>query len=278
MQRPQSAGRRPSMGRAERPLSAGPSRQGHSTSVRSRAFPGAQKITTQSQNRAAPKWSMGGRGGSDAHGRPGTPGPGSYSCDVSSVAHKKRQPAFGFGTAVRDTQARAKPTPGPGEYMGASEARPRSAGARFGTGPRDYRSMNKNGNPGPGSYVPNWDKVRHQTPAYSTTPRRDSSGRQDHGGSRGPSQYPSPGPGQYQAHLYESHQRTPAFGFGTAYRDHSPMNDYGPGPGAYNIDGAQVLHSGPAWSMRMRGMESNGSYGETPGPGDTAGVYTQFGY
>jgi len=273
-----------------RPQSAGPGGRSLNNG-RYSAFPNAQQLTKMSQNRTAPKWSFGGRHGG-AMGRPGTPGPGSYSGDVTRTASKHRQPAYGFGTAIRDERrAEHHGSPGPGQY--APKTRPRSATPtyRFGSGQRGNERSGFNMTPGPGSYVPNYDSTRHTTPAYTATPRRDA-----HAG-RGAYVCPSsPGPGAYEAPFPLDKSKSPEYGFGLSFRD-KPVasSQWSPGPGAYNVDNmGAVHHENPAYSIRARtetGYNAfsghggqggpgghDGAHSDTPGPGAFAGMYTQFGY
>mmetsp|Transcript_20536 Transcript_20536/g.36434 ORF Transcript_20536/g.36434 Transcript_20536/m.36434 type:complete len:232 (-) Transcript_20536:22-717(-) len=218
-------------------------------------------ITTLSQNKVAPKWTIGGRGGSSSS-RPSTPGPGSYS--TGAPVSRSRNPAYGFGTSSRDGMS-AHPSPGPGAY--AQQQRPRSAGPCFGSSRRGLNGDNRT--PGLGSYNPNLSSTRFDAPRYTATPRRGAHNEVY-------SRIGTPGPGHYtstNSPLHGGGKNAPQWGFGTSHRNNG-CNSYSPGPGAYN---SSTVGRGPAFSMRCR-SDHGVSSSQTPGPGAFGGMYTQFGY
>ncbi|CAK9110724.1 unnamed protein product, partial [Durusdinium trenchii] len=226
-------------------------------------------LTTLSQNKQAPKWSMGGR--SPTGRRPSTPGPGAYSNQSG-----KRTPSYGFGSSGRDGPARSSSvvaSPGPGAY-GTQAGRPRSAGPAFGHARRGWGRRDLQG---PGAYVPNYKATRFEPPRHTCTPRRE--GVRPGGGPV----LGTPGPGTYGGYSGYGGEcdspvskAAPRWGFGSSNRGVHTCGQ-SPGPGQYDL---RSLLPGPKFSIRCRNdvFESGSMIVPSPGPGSFGGLYTQFGY
>mmetsp|Transcript_48831 Transcript_48831/g.87937 ORF Transcript_48831/g.87937 Transcript_48831/m.87937 type:complete len:230 (+) Transcript_48831:101-790(+) len=215
-------------------------------------------LTTMSQNKQAPRWTIPGRS-SGRDSRDSTPGPGAYG-----AGSRKRTPSYGFGTATRD-QLRPSTAPGPGAYGSPQLSRPASAGPAFGHSRRANGSGHST--PGPGAYTPNVNSTRQVHPKYTATPRRS-------GADYSSASFGTPGPGTYGAQGKSPvGKRAPTYGFGTSLRGHNSSGP-SPGPGAYNL---RSEGTGPKFSIRCR-QEHGPASSATPGPGSFGGMYTQFGY
>lgn len=227
-------------------------------------------LTTLSNNKAAPKWSMGsGRrtsGSVNSIARPGTPGPGAYGAASAASAAARLSPSYGFGTSRRD-QLNSNGLPGPGQYQ--PQDRPRSAGPVYKFGSSARGKHTNCGTPGPGSYAPNVAVTRNEPPKYYITPRREKALTREYGA--------APGPGAYSSPERPQSAKSPEWGFGTSERARRQHHG-GPGPGAYQT--RTGLGTGPQYSIRAKTERYPGSTGgypqDSPGPGRYGGPYTQF--
>eukprot|EP00928_Gymnodinium_smaydae_P006095 TRINITY_DN12124_c0_g1_i2.p1 TRINITY_DN12124_c0_g1~~TRINITY_DN12124_c0_g1_i2.p1 ORF type:complete len:263 (-),score=15.26 TRINITY_DN12124_c0_g1_i2:68-754(-) len=221
-------------------------------------------MTKLSQNKTAPKWTIGAK--SAGQSRPSTPGPGQYAA-ASRRAGDKRTPAYGFGTSSRDLN-RAATAPGPGTYQPEDKAKLAAPRIGFGTGARDkvgggtFTAIA----PGPGAYSPNFAATRSSAAKYTATPRRDSL--------RGQPPQCTPGPGAYTPKTRVETRNSPQYGFGTSTRTRV-CHYHTPGPGAYSADLGLCKEGSPKYTIRSRPDGQAEDYlSSNPGPG---GQVTQFG-
>lgn len=220
-------------------------------------------MTNMSQNRTAPKWTLGARNGAATKDRAQTPGPGAYTEKKSG---ERLAPSWGFGTSTRDN-SRSASAPGPGQYMPSDRNKQQAPLYGFGSASRDKRGGYSTGTPGPGSYAPNFAATRRDAPKYTATPRRDARSGGNGGYTSG-----TPGPGSYMGNKPAT---APKWGFGTSTRG-AMGNNNTPGPGAYSS--RNLIGGGPGYTMRARHEHVGASQAHsTPGPGGYGGSYTQFG-
>jgi len=189
-----------------------------------------------------------------------TPGPGSYNASTIEVHKYNKTPNFSFGAAPRDG-VRGSSQPGPGQYSPESPTQKTSAKYGFGTSQRKS-SPPRVDEPGPGQYQVS-TQMGSEGPRFSAGQKRSVQNNLQ-----------TPGPGAYSpAGVSATTGSTPKWGFGTSPRDGRNYSE-NPGPGSYNHDASST---GPKYSFRAKQDVSRIRVHHSPGPGEYASVYSQFG-
>jgi hypothetical protein len=226
---------------------------------RSRSAP---LITTLSNVKSSPKWSM--RGRFETKMRHTAPGPGAYPIVSQDKTTKyTTPPSFAFGSSVRDGKF-GHQIPGPGQYTPFD---PNMTTPKYGFGTAGRGGLGRKSNyPGPGTYEPT---SGNDGPRFTAAGRRDRS-------SKAPA---TPGPGAYKPNLDAAYDAGPKWGFGSSARTGMMTMSGTPGPGTYSLGstlgGAPHLASAPKYSMKPRRPMGKSQSG--PGPGAHGGAFTQFG-
>jgi len=223
----------------------------------------APLITTLSNVRSSPKWSM--RGRFETKVRHTAPGPGTYPIvTVDKTTKYTTPPSFAFGSSDRSAKF-GHAAPGPGAYTPFD---PNAVTPKFGFGSatRDSGSGTRARTPGPGTYEP---MKGNDGPRFTAAGRRNNN-------SQAP---PFPGPGAYKPNVDAAYECGPKWGFGSSVRNTLSTSNSAPGPGTYplgtTIGGAPHIPSAPRYSMKPRRDQTKPS--TTPGPGAHGGAFTQFG-
>uniref|UniRef100_A0A0G4GMQ6 Uncharacterized protein n=1 Tax=Chromera velia CCMP2878 TaxID=1169474 RepID=A0A0G4GMQ6_9ALVE len=196
-------------------------------------------LTTTSNVRTSPKWSMGGRYSSKYDNA--NPGPGTYNAGIDGRFHNTAK--YGFGTSERKG-GNGQNVPGPGTY----DARLGSDAPHFSCTPRRNGPNARMNVPGPGTYQPGLSGKSEPKWGFGT-------------GLRAAYSVPAtPGPGTYNG---DKQSGSPKWGMGTGLRQPINSTKHVPGPGAYNLPG--LLTEGPKYTVL--GRRDFKTLNNVPGPG-----------